>query len=96
MTFDQFVAQCEQSGIGFSLYADYEKVTPENRYELRVFNGPARSIYRGATPDAAADAALGAIYDARQARIIHEIDPETGITSQRVVTLPDGRNLTDG
>jgi hypothetical protein len=45
--------------IGWSLFHDPSLHTPEFRYELRIFEGPARGIYRGRTASHAATGAQG-------------------------------------
>lgn len=55
------IDRCDRAGIGWMLYHDLEKVTPEYRYELRIFSGPARAIYRGRTATHAATKAMAAL-----------------------------------
>src|SRR3954468_9190562 len=47
LALDQLIGRCERTGTAWMLSSDYGKVTPEYRYELRIFNGPARAIYHG-------------------------------------------------
>lgn len=62
LALSQLVQRCEHTGTSFALYSDYGRTTPEFRYELRIFDGPARAIYRGATATHAASKAL-AVFD---------------------------------
>jgi hypothetical protein len=56
----QMIQRCERTGTGWMLTSDYGKVTPEFRYELRIFDGPARAIYRGRTATHAASKVMAA------------------------------------
>lgn len=61
----QFVQRCEACGIPWGLFFDPTKAIPVNRFELRVYEGPARAIYRGATATHAASKAQRALDDHR-------------------------------
>jgi hypothetical protein len=58
LALSQMIVRCERVGIGWMLVHDVKKVTPEFRYELRIFDGPARAIYHGRTASHAATKAM--------------------------------------
>lgn len=60
LALDQFIERCERCRIGWNLHADQERL-PQNRYELRIFDGPARAIYRGETATHAASKAMAVL-----------------------------------
>lgn len=61
----QLIERCERVGIEWMLSHDRKKVTPEFRYELRIFEGPARAIYHGRTATHAASKAMAALDEHR-------------------------------
>jgi hypothetical protein len=69
----QLVQRCEHARVGWMLNHDPSKVTPEYRYELRIFDGPARDIYHGRTATHAATRAMVAL-DTH--RVGWDVDPD--------------------
>lgn len=61
LALDHLMQRCGVTRTGWMLAFDPKLVTPEFRYELRIFDGPARAIYRGATATHAASKAMAAL-----------------------------------
>lgn len=59
------VARAERVRLPWMLSHDVDKVTPEFRYELRIFDGPARAIYHGRTASHAASKAIAKLDEHR-------------------------------
>jgi hypothetical protein len=65
LALDHLIDRCDRTGTAWMLASDYGKATPEYRYELRIFDGPARDIYRGRTATHAATKAMAALDEHR-------------------------------
>lgn len=61
----QFIDRAERCGINWMLNYSGGIRTPEYRYELRIYDEPARGIYRGATASHAASKAQAALDEHR-------------------------------
>ena len=57
LALSQVIARLDRLRYGWNLHHDPAKHTPEFRYEFRIFDGPARGVYRGSTATMAATAA---------------------------------------
>jgi hypothetical protein len=57
LALSQVIGLLERQRMGWFLSHDPDKHTPEFLYELRIFDGPARGVYRGSTATMAATGA---------------------------------------